>query len=163
MQTVTYRALRTEEIDRALFRDFRRRQVVTKCWRRDGEAWVIRDDPFVDDWIEADYAYLVTCLRQTLLDGGFVYAAFVGETLRGFCAVKPGFFGGEQRYLDLASIHVSEELRGRGIGGALGEGTGRAEALHLRALGGGEPVVLPQNGLCGGTGLRSCAREAGAL
>lgn len=48
--------------------------------------------------------------------GGFVYAAFQSGKLKGFVSVESELFGGVQRYLDLTSIHVSEELRGNGIG-----------------------------------------------
>ena len=30
--------------------------------------------------------------------------------------MEPGLFGGDQGYLDLSSLHVSEDVRGRGIG-----------------------------------------------
>ena len=51
--------------------------------------------------------------------GGFVHAAFVDGALKGFVSVESALFGGEHRYMDLSSIHVSEELRGSGVGTAL--------------------------------------------
>ncbi len=114
-----YRTLNEQEICRELFCGFTRRQVVTKCRRRENGSWVVRDDPFIDDWSEADYQTLVSCLRNTAATGGMVCAAFVDGVLKGFASVEPGLFGGENRYLDLTSIHVSEDLRGRGIGSAL--------------------------------------------
>lgn len=42
--------------------------------------------------------------------------AFVDGVLKGFVSVEPGLFGDEQRYLDLSSIHVSADMRGRGVG-----------------------------------------------
>lgn len=116
---IQYRELTSGEIDRALFRDFIRRQIVTKCWRREYDRWAVRDDPFVDDWTEEDYRTLISCLRHTADTGGFVYAAFVDDRLKGFASVEPGLFGGEQKYLDLSSIHVSADMRGNGIGAAL--------------------------------------------
>ena len=116
---ITYRALTEAEISRELFAGFVRRQVVTDCWRREDGRWVIRSDPFTDDWSEEDYGVLVSCLKHTVQTGGFVYAAFCGGVLKGFVSVEAGLFGGEERYLDLSSLHVSEELRGQGIGTAL--------------------------------------------
>lgn len=113
---IQYRELRTDEIRRELFGKFIRHQEVTKCWRRQSDEWVIRDDPFIDDWSETDYQTLVACLKNTVLTGGFVYAAFYGGDLKGFVSVEAELFGGEQRYLDLSSIHVSEDMRGQGIG-----------------------------------------------
>jgi len=51
--------------------------------------------------------------------GGFVYAAFGNCTLKDFVSVEPELFGGEHAYLDLSSIHVSEDMRDKGIGTAL--------------------------------------------
>lgn len=116
---ITYRRLVFEEITPALFGEFNRRQIVTKCWRKIDGEWVIRDDPFIDDWSAEEYAYLCECLRKTIAEGGFVYGAFRNGVLKGFVSVENGIFGGEHQYMDLSSIHVSEELRGHGIGTAL--------------------------------------------
>ncbi len=113
---IQYRELSEKEIDRDLFRSFIRHQEVTKCWRKVEGEWVIRDDPFVDDWSEEDYRTLVSCLRNTAATGGLVYAAFCGGALKGFVSVEPGLFGARQDYMDLSSIHISEDVRGQGIG-----------------------------------------------
>ena len=80
---------------------------------------MIRDAPFVDDWTEEEYRILVKCLKNTAATGGFVFAAFCDGTLKGFASVEPALFGGDQGYLDLSCIHVSEDARGEGIGKAL--------------------------------------------
>ncbi len=113
---IQYRVLKENKIDRELFRDFTRHQTVTKCWRRENGKWLIKDAPFTDDWSEEDYQFLVQCLKDTARTGGFVYAAFREGKLKGFAAVLPEIFGGEHRYLDLAAIHVSEDMRKQGIG-----------------------------------------------
>lgn len=61
----------------------------------------------------------MACLKNTLAAGGFVYAAFCDGALKGFVSVEAAPFGGEQGYLDLSSIHVSWDMRGRGVGRAL--------------------------------------------
>lgn len=119
---IQYRNLNAEEINRELFQNFIRHQVVTKCWRREKGEWIIKDAPFIDDWTEEDYKILIDCLKHTVLSGGFVYAAFDGNNenkLKGFVSVEAELFGGEQKYLDLSSIHVSEDMRGGGIGETL--------------------------------------------
>ena len=116
---ILYRNLTSDELCLELFRYFIRRQVVTKCWRRENDTWLIKDVPFIDDWTEADYQVLISCLKNTLSSGGFVYGAFDDKKLKGFVSVESALFGGEQRYLDLTSIHVSEDMRGRGIGASL--------------------------------------------
>lgn len=116
---IEYRKLHENEICRDLFNDFIRHQVVTKCLRREKGEWVVKDAPFIDDWTEEDYQTLIACLKNTVNSGGFVYAAFSQGKLKGIVSVESGFFGGEQKYLDLSCIHVSEDMRNKGIGTAL--------------------------------------------
>ena len=116
---VEYRELKAWEIEPALFARFIRHQVVTQCWRKENGIWVIKDDPFVDDWTEEEYRELVRCLKNTVAAGGFVYGAFVNHALKGFVSVESGYLDGPCRYMDLSSIHVSEDCRGQGIGRAL--------------------------------------------
>lgn len=116
---IEYRVLHEQEIGRELFDYFIRRQVVDKCVRRENGEWVVKSDPFIDDWTEADYEVLVGCLQNTVRTGGFVCGAFAAGRLKGFASVENGLFGGDNRYLDLSSIHVSQDMRGSGIGKAL--------------------------------------------
>jgi len=111
--------LEEDELCRELFRGFIRRQVVTKCWRRENENWVIKDAPFIDDWSETDYQALISCLKNTISTGGVVFAACLDGVLKGFASVESSFFGKKHEYLDLSSIHVSEDARNSGIGRSL--------------------------------------------
>lgn len=134
-----YRSLQEKEIERKLFGDFIRRQVVTKCWRKEKGEWVIKDAPFIDDWTEQDYQVLIECLKGTVASGGLVYGAFYEGRLKGFIAVLPEIFGGENKYIDLAAIHVSQDMRGTGIGTVLFKEAKRwakekgAEKLYISA------------------------------
>lgn len=116
---IEYRILQQPEIDRELFSAFVRRQVVDQCLRRENDAWVVRSDPFIDDWTDADYRFLADCLRNTVRTGGFVCGAFSDGKLKGFVSAESGLFGGENRYCDLTSLHVSQDMRRNGIGKAL--------------------------------------------
>lgn len=119
-ESIEYRRLREEEICRKLFGEFHRRQVVKDCWRKDSQGkWCIKEDPFIDDWSERDYEFLVKCLKNTVRTGGYVCGGFLRGQLKGFVSVESRLFGGENRYLDLTSIHVSEDMRGQGMGKAL--------------------------------------------
>lgn len=111
-----YRKLNTDEINTDLFKTFIRRQVVTDCWRKEDGKWVIKKDPFIDDWGSEEYIFLVKCLKNTVVTGGAVYGAFVDGELKGFTSVEGSLFGSESQYMDLSSIHVSADMRGRGIG-----------------------------------------------
>lgn len=114
-----YREIRQNEICRALWKDFIRRQRVVNCRRKINGEWTVRPDPFLDDWSEADYETLIACLKRTSETGGFVYGAFLGGALKGFVSVEPAFFGNDGEYLDLSSLHVSADVRGNGIGKTL--------------------------------------------
>ncbi|MGM9625981.1 MAG: GNAT family N-acetyltransferase [Eubacteriales bacterium] len=116
---IQYRNLQEQEINRELFSGFNRHQVVTKCFRKENDAWIIKDIPFIDDWSEENYLDLVDCLKHTVRTGGFVYAAFQNDILKGFVSVEPEMFCPGQNYMDLSSIHVSEDMRGHGIGRVL--------------------------------------------
>lgn len=111
-----YRELKENEIERQLFVHFIRRQTVTKCWRKVDGQWCIRDIAFVDDWSEEDYGVLVKCLRNTVRTGGLVLGAFDENQLKGFTSVEAEPIGRNKEYMDLSSIHVSEDMRGHGIG-----------------------------------------------
>ncbi|MFD3157326.1 GNAT family N-acetyltransferase [Haloimpatiens sp. FM7330] len=111
-----YRKLQTEEIDRQLFEKFERYQKVTQCWRKIDGKWIVKDVPFIDQWNEEDYNQLIKCLKNTLQTNGILYGAFSDDILKGFVSVENGFIGKNQEYFDLSSIHVSEDMRGNGIG-----------------------------------------------
>ena len=93
---IQYKRLSTDEISRQLFKDFIRHQNVTKCWRKERGEWVVKEAPFVDDWTEEDYGFLVSCLKNTILLGGFVYGAFCDGKCKGFVSVESEWFGDEQ-------------------------------------------------------------------
>lgn len=113
---IRYRKIYESELDRELFRGFIRRQHVVKCFRKEHGKWVVKDDPFIDDWSEEDYMKLISCLKVTVKTGGFVYAAFFDNILKGFVSVESHLFGADNSYLDLSSLHVSEDMRRHGIG-----------------------------------------------
>ena len=63
---IVYRPLAAEEIDRELFAHFIRKQVVSDCRRKADGAWIIVNAPFIDDWNESDYEFLVRVRRHRL-------------------------------------------------------------------------------------------------
>ena len=156
-----YREIAPGELDRALFRHFERRQEVTKCRRRENGVWVVRDAPFIDDWSEADYAFLVQCLQNTLATGGVVLGAFADGALKGFASVESAPLGKAGDYRDLTCLHVSAELRGQRHragafypGGAVGPCARRKKAVSVGPFGGGDTGVLRGDGLRGGPGVQ---------
>lgn len=105
------------QITRDLFRHFNRHQKVTKCWRREQGIWVLKETDFVEDWDEAQYQFLVKCLKNTVNTGGIVLGIFdEQERLVGFASVESRHFGYKGQYVQLSCIHVSNECRGQGLG-----------------------------------------------
>lgn len=105
-----------ESINRELFAYFHRHQTVTKCWRKIDGQWCIKEVAFTDDWTEEEYTELVACLKNTAATGGIVLGAFFDRKLKRFMSLEPDLFGKNKEYMDLSSIHVSEDMRGKGIG-----------------------------------------------
>ncbi len=116
---IIYKELEEKDIDFSLFASFDRMQIVTKCWRRINGEWLIKDVSFVDNWSEEKYEEEVLYLRNLLSLGGYVIGAFDGDKMKGFASVEATIFGATAKYMDLSNIHVSQELRGQGIGKAL--------------------------------------------
>lgn len=116
---IVYKPLITEEIKIDLFAHFYRRQKVTECYRNIDGVWQIKECPFIDDWTLADYQELTSYLQHTLQTNGYVLGAFLDGKLKGFISVELCFFGKNHDYLDLSSLHVSNDMRHQGVGKAL--------------------------------------------
>ena len=114
-----FRELKAEELNRELFKDFDRFQEVKECWRKEKDAWVIKENPFTEQWRDEDYEVLVQCLKNTVNTGGVVFGCFLEGKLKGFASVESTPFGKENQYLDLSSLHVSKDLRGQKAGSRL--------------------------------------------
>lgn len=117
--SIKYRTIEKHELGLELFQDFERHQVVTDCLRKVEGQWIVQKAPFVDQWSTEDYRFLVNCLIRTLDKGGMVLGGFLEGRLKGFVSVEGELFGSTNQYLDLTSLHVSEDMRGYGIGKTL--------------------------------------------
>ena len=62
---IQYKNLTKKELCPELFQHFIRRQEVVNCWRKENNKWIIKKDPFIDDWTEDDYKKLISCLEHT--------------------------------------------------------------------------------------------------
>lgn len=118
---MVYRELIIEEVEMSLFASFNRRQNVTKCWRKIDGEWRIKNISFIDDWSEDDYLQGIQYLKQLICSGGYAVGAFWEGKLKGFASVEPIPFGSRFKYLDLSNLHVSEDMRGKGVGRKLFE------------------------------------------
>lgn len=64
MSDITYRRLSAADISPDMMDGFNRYQEVTKCWRKQNGEWVLVDNPFIDDWDEAQKKELAICPEQ---------------------------------------------------------------------------------------------------
>ncbi|OCN00326.1 GCN5 family acetyltransferase [Clostridium sp. W14A] len=119
LNQIAYKQLSQREITASLFRKFNRYQEVKRCWRKEDGVWVLKNISFTEQWSDEDYAFLVSCLRNTVHMGGKVAGAFDGCRLIGFSSVEREPFGSSLQYLQLSSLHVSCESRGCGVGRSL--------------------------------------------
>ena len=118
---IEIRVLMAADCGPGMLRDFERRQVVTHCWRRRDGEWVLEPIVYTEDWDEAKKEAVTRSLASCTQDGGIVLGAYDLDRLVGFAAIEPGLFGGENRYVNLDMIHVSNGVRGLGIGRKLFE------------------------------------------
>ena len=118
MQPV-FREFSESEIVRELFAPFIRRQKVHNCLRLIDGKWQVVEAPFIDDWTEEQFAFGIKCLQNTVHTGGLVLGSFLDGKLKGFVSVESEPFGPDGEYLDLSSIHVSADMRRRGMGALL--------------------------------------------
>lgn len=116
MIEVKFVNIKEDDLKKELFKDFIRHQEVTKCWRQIDGQWCIKDIKFTEEWREEEFELLAQCLSNTVKTGGIVFGAFVNEKLKGFVSIEANLLGKNREYLDLSSIHVSEDMRGNSIG-----------------------------------------------
>ena len=116
LNKIIYVELTISDIDLSLFSSFDRHQEVKKCWRKENDEWILKDISFTEEWSIKEYQYLVKCLHNTISTGGKVFGAFEENSLVGFASIENEFFGTQNEYLQLSSIHITSGSRGRGIG-----------------------------------------------
>ena len=118
-------------LEKRLFSGFIRRQEVTKCWRREGGRWAVKDIRFTEDWDEMDHERVLRQLSGVLESGGAVWCAFEGGDLKGFASVGGRLIGSRGQYAVLEELHVSADRRRTGLGRELF----RLAAASARELG----------------------------
>ena len=102
------------------------RQEVSACWRKRDGQWVLLPIAYTDDCAPAASAVL-----EALRAGSSAFGAWTDGQLAGFAILDRERFGSRAQYVGLAELHVSQPLRGRGIGRALF----RLTCREARALG----------------------------
>ncbi len=118
--------LSEENFTLASLDSFISRQEVAACWRKRDGQWVLLPIAYTDACAPAAPAVL-----EALRAGSPAFGAWTGGQLAGFAILDRERFGSRAQYVGLAELHVSQPLRGRGIGRALF----RLACREARALG----------------------------
>lgn len=113
---IYYKELRINDMREDLLDNFVRTQEVDKVWRKVDGEWHVCSEPFIDDWTQSERNEIIKDLKETIESDGFVYGAFIGKELKGFVSVDSIFIGSELQYIDMTNLHVSCDVRSRGIG-----------------------------------------------
>lgn len=111
-----YRQLEAEHLKEWVFEKFNRYQKVERCWRKENGSWILKDIAFTEQWNASNIKALVKDLSATVGFGGKIIGAFSENGLAGFCSVENRLFGSKKEYVQLSSLHITFELRGKGIG-----------------------------------------------
>jgi len=110
--------LTLDDLQLNLLQHFNRYQKVGRCWRLEGDKWVLKDIPFVEKWDTKLKEEIVTddfvnCLKS----GGFLWGVFNSDNqLIAFANISSNLFGCDNQYVQLIQLHVSYEYRGAGVG-----------------------------------------------
>ena len=117
----TIKELTLNDLHPNLLQHFSRHQEVKRCWRMEGDKWVLKDVVFDEEWDENLKKEIVeNDLANCLKAGGFVWGVFgKNNGLVAFASLSSEVFGSQNQYLQLVQLHVSSEYRGKGIGKAL--------------------------------------------
>lgn len=101
--------------------NFRRRQVVKRCWRRDGEKYILKPVAYIEDWTAAECRQMALKIIDGISSGNRAFGATLGNDCIGFALLDGKKFGNSMQYIDLAEFYVSEPFRRAGIGKRLFE------------------------------------------
>ncbi|ANC79126.1 hypothetical protein ABE65_020885 [Fictibacillus phosphorivorans] len=113
---VTCRVVGVMELTDDFLNEFNRYQVTKQVWYVEDKSYKVKDDYFMDDWSPERKIQVIEELRRCLSSGGVVVAAWLQKQLVGFANIESERFGSEAQYVELPYLHVTNEIRGMGIG-----------------------------------------------
>ncbi|WP_108672487.1 GNAT family N-acetyltransferase [Peribacillus acanthi] len=116
MKNIEFRKIKIDELNNQILQKFNRFQETSQVWYKEDDEYRIKEDHFEERWDEEKKIQVIQALRECILSGGIVFGAFEDQKLVGFANVEGELFGSKKEYVELPYIHVSNELRGSGIG-----------------------------------------------
>ena len=116
IESVVIKELNLNDINKALLDSFSRYQKVERCWRKDDGKWVLKDNPYIEDWNNEEKQQIINGLYLCRQQGGIVLGAFFNNRLIGFSSIGNTIFGEFKQYIELIMMQISREYRNKGIG-----------------------------------------------
>ncbi|WNB92151.1 GNAT family N-acetyltransferase [Bacillus sp. NEB1478] len=113
---VNYSVLNMEDLTPNLLKHFNRYQETKRVLFLNKDALEQKEDYFIDRWDDNKKEDVIDSLKQCIAGNGAVIGAFEDSRLIGFANVEGMLFGSIYQYVELPYIHVSNEVRGMGIG-----------------------------------------------
>ncbi len=96
--------------------NFKRRQVVTHCWRSENGSYVLKPVTYTEDWGLQELRQVAEKIINALKVGAVAFGAVYCGEIIGFTLISNKLFGTENQYADLAEFYVSEPFRRKGVG-----------------------------------------------
>ncbi|QSX06511.1 GNAT family N-acetyltransferase [Sedimentibacter sp. zth1] len=115
-KSVEIKELNLYEINKTLLDNFNRYQKVERCWRKDNNKWILKDNPFIENWDNEKKQQIISWLYDCKQQGDIVLAVFYDNKLIGFSSLGNTLFGQHKEYIELKMLQISYEYRNKGIG-----------------------------------------------
>ncbi|MDX1805682.1 MAG: GNAT family N-acetyltransferase [Paenisporosarcina sp.] len=116
-----YKELSIGELQDDFLSSFNRYQETQQVLVKTQDQLMMKVDSFIDDWDHEKKLSVVHTLRTCMQAGGIVIGVYQQMELIAFANVESNRFGTRKEYVELPYIHVTQELRGSGIGKRLFE------------------------------------------
>ena len=116
--TIT-KKLAAQDCTPEIFSKFNRYHDVKRCWRKENGKWILKDIAFIEQWDDDKKAEKMKNLSHCISQGGVAIGSFVDSYLIGYANISEGLFGSNNEYVNMDNLHVSYELRNKGIGKTL--------------------------------------------
>ncbi|MFD1019539.1 GNAT family N-acetyltransferase [Thalassobacillus hwangdonensis] len=131
-KNLTIKSIQSADITANMLDHFERKQETRNVHVQTNGNLINKEDAFEDDWTNEDKRNIVAHFDTVLNDGGAVIVAEQSGMVVGFAVIEGNLFGSRDTYLELSFIHVTRQMRGKGIGEMLMEKV-RDEAKRLGA------------------------------
>lgn len=116
MEKMDYQRLTLATFSEHALDSFERDQEVQECWRQENGEWVLRSNPFTEQWDLPKCRQVASSLRKTIAQEGIAFGAFCKGEVIGFVQLGHERFVPEERYQELVMMQVSRPWRRFGVG-----------------------------------------------